>query len=127
MYVNVFDTSRQKLFVLHFRVFKNTFFLYFLTFFVSTALCDFLFICLFLCLVFCICVKFECLSLSVSLSFCRCFMDCLFLVILTLPPHIHKQYTVCPGSSDPAEKKYLIYLHQKLRFMPFFNYYDTLG
>ena len=34
--------------------------------------------------------------------------------------------TVCPGSSDPPEK-YLIYLHQKMRFRPFINYYDTLG
>ena len=24
-------------------------------------------------------------------------------------------------------KKYLIYLHQKMRFTPFINYYDTLG
>ena len=37
-----------------------------------------------------------------------------------------KVCTVCPGSSDPAEK-YLIYLHQKMRFTPFINYYDTLG
>ena len=30
------------------------------------------------------------------------------------------------GSSDPPEKKkkHLIYLHQKMRFTPFFNYYD---
>ena len=35
--------------------------------------------------------------------------------------------TVCPGSSDPPEKKYLIYLHQKMRFTPFINYYDTLA
>ena len=33
--------------------------------------------------------------------------------------------TVCPGSSDPPEKKLLIYLHQKIRFTPFINYYDT--
>ena len=33
---------------------------------------------------------------------------------------------VCPGSSDPPEK-YLIYLHHKMRFTPFINYYDTLG
>ena len=25
------------------------------------------------------------------------------------------------------QKKYLIYLHQKMRFTPIFNYYDTLG
>ena len=25
------------------------------------------------------------------------------------------------------QKKYLIYLHQKMRFTPFINYYDTLG
>ena len=35
--------------------------------------------------------------------------------------------TVCPGSSDPSEKKHLIYLHQKMRFTPFINYYNTLG
>ena len=35
-------------------------------------------------------------------------------------------YTVCPGSSDPTEKD-LIYFHQKTRFTPFINYYDTLG
>ena len=35
--------------------------------------------------------------------------------------------TVCPGSSDPLQKKYLIYLHQKIRLTPFINYYDTLG
>ena len=30
--------------------------------------------------------------------------------------------TVCiPGSSDPLKKKYLIYLHQKMRFTPFLN------
>ena len=27
----------------------------------------------------------------------------------------------------PLQKKYLIYLHQKIRFAPFINYYDTLG
>ena len=25
------------------------------------------------------------------------------------------------------QKKYLIYLHQKMMFTPFINYYDTLG
>ena len=25
------------------------------------------------------------------------------------------------------QKKYLIYLHQKMRFTPYINYYDTLG
>ena len=25
------------------------------------------------------------------------------------------------------QKKYLIYLHQKMRFTPLINYYDTLG
>ena len=35
--------------------------------------------------------------------------------------------TVCPGSSDPPEKNILIYLHQKIRLTPFFNYYDILG
>ena len=34
--------------------------------------------------------------------------------------------TVCPGSSDPSEKK-IIYFHQKMRFTPFINYYDILG
>ena len=34
--------------------------------------------------------------------------------------------TVYPGSSDPPEK-YLTYLHQKMRFTPFINYYVTLG
>ena len=34
--------------------------------------------------------------------------------------------TLCPGSSDPPEKC-LIYLHQKMRLTPFFNYYDSLG
>ena len=34
--------------------------------------------------------------------------------------------TVCLGSSDPQEKKkYPIYLHQKMKFTPFINYYDT--
>ena len=28
-------------------------------------------------------------------------------------------YTVCPGSSDPPEKKHLMYLHQKMGFTPF--------
>ena len=28
--------------------------------------------------------------------------------------------TVCPGSSDPPEKKYSKYLHQKIRFTQFF-------
>ena len=32
--------------------------------------------------------------------------------------------TVCPGSSDPPEK---IYLHQKMRFTPFLNYFDILS
>ena len=41
------------------------------------------------------------------------------------PAHQHR-YTVCPGSSDPP-KKNLIYLHQKMRFTLFINYYDTLG
>ena len=27
----------------------------------------------------------------------------------------------------PLQKKHLIYLHQKMRFKPFINYYDTLG
>ena len=36
-------------------------------------------------------------------------------------------YTVCPGSSDPPEKIFNIYLHQKMRFKPFINYYNTLG
>ena len=40
--------------------------------------------------------------------------------------HLKDRYTVCPGSSDPP-KKNLIYLHQKMRFTPFINYYDTLG
>ena len=34
--------------------------------------------------------------------------------------------TVCPGSSDPPEKK-TMNLYQKMRFTPFINYYDTLG
>ena len=34
-------------------------------------------------------------------------------------------HTVGPGSSDPPEK---IYVHQKIRFTPFFfNYYDILA
>ena len=35
--------------------------------------------------------------------------------------NLHFDHTVCPGSSDP-QKKYLIYLHQKMKFTPFFNY-----
>ena len=39
----------------------------------------------------------------------------------------HMLHTVCPGRSDPPEKNILIYLHQKVRFIPFFNYHDILG
>ena len=34
--------------------------------------------------------------------------------------------TVCPGSSDPTEKILNIFA-SKMRFTPFFNYYDILG
>ena len=44
----------------------------------------------------------------------------LFIVAVSL------LYTVCPGSSDPPEKN-LIYVHQKMKFTPFINYYNTLG
>ena len=63
----------------------------------------------------------------------------MFLIVDSIVPfNGNKQYreanchviiripTVCPGSSDPPEK-YLIYLHQKMRFTPFTNYYDILG
>ena len=33
--------------------------------------------------------------------------------------------TVCPGSSDPPEKKILVYLHQKIRFTQFFKLLQT--
>ena len=33
--------------------------------------------------------------------------------------------TVCPGSSD-IQKKYLMHLHQKMRFTPFVNYIAIL-
>ena len=36
-------------------------------------------------------------------------------------------YTVCPGTNDPPEKIFYIFLHQKMRFTPVINYYDTLG
>ena len=35
--------------------------------------------------------------------------------------------TVLPGSSDPQEKIFNMYLPQKIWFTPFFNYYDILG
>ena len=38
----------------------------------------------------------------------------------------HKINTVCPGSVT-LQKKYQIYLYQKVRFTPFINYYDTSG
>ena len=60
------------------------------------------------------------------------------LSLFTRPPAPGEQYevflryeengrTVCPGTSDPPEKKYLIWLHKKTRFTPFISYYDNLG
>ena len=53
-----------------------------------------------------------------------------FGFIFFLRSHIittSKVCTVCPGSSEPPEKNILIYLHQKIRLTPFFNYHDILG
>ena len=51
---------------------------------------------------------------------------------LTIKPYIDHAdsctlYILYVQEVVTLQKKYLIYLHQKMRLTPFINYYDTLG
>ena len=71
-------------------------------------------------------VVFQKYEISTKLTrTCYVYNSIFFLIELHLA-RIKVKYAVCPGSSDPPEKKYLIYLHQKMRLTPFINYYDNI-